>query len=78
MQKMGKVAETAIPVAESAGNHVNVRAGIYRQRENGGAEQLKQMPEFSVACESKRRDGKGAKDGEGWALMVWDLRERLR
>lgn len=46
-----------------AGNHVNVRAGVYKQTENGAAEQLKQIPEFSVARESNRRDGKGSQDG---------------
>lgn len=64
MQKTGGEARMAIPVAVSAGNHVNVRAGIYRQTENGDAEQLKQIPEFSVARESNRRESKGAKDGE--------------
>lgn len=41
MEKVGGEARMAIPVAVSAGNHVNVRAGIYRQTENGVAEQLK-------------------------------------
>lgn len=46
----------------SAGNHVSVRAGIQRQMENRAAEQLKQIPEFSVVSEFNRRDAKGGKD----------------
>lgn len=49
-------------MAVSAGNHVTVRAGIQRQTENRAAEQLKQIPEFSVASECNRRNAKGAKD----------------
>lgn len=52
----------ATPVVANAGNHVNVRAGIQRKTENRAAEQLKQIPEFSVASECNRRDAKDAKD----------------
>lgn len=52
----------AVPAAASTGNHVNVRAGIQRQTENRAAEQLKKIPEFSVASECNRRHAKGAKD----------------
>lgn len=48
----------ATPVVVNAGNHVNVRAGMQRKTENGAAEQLKQIPEFSVASECNRRDAK--------------------
>lgn len=57
-----ETAKMAVSVALSAGNHVNVRAGTQRQMENRAAEQLKQIPEFSVTSECNRRDAKGAKD----------------
>lgn len=64
-------ARTAIPVAVSAGIQG------WHIPENLAAEQLKQTPEFSVARESSRRVRKVLKMWEGWALMVWGLRERL-
>lgn len=60
MQKTRREAKMAVTLAVSAGNHVNVRAGIQRQTENGAAEQLKQIPGFSVASKCNRRDAKGA------------------
>jgi len=63
MLKMGGEARMAFPVAVSAGNNVNAWAGIHRQTENGVAEELKQIPEFSAARNSNRRAAKSAEDG---------------
>lgn len=76
MQKMGGEMRIANAVAVSAGNHVNVKAAIGRQKTellNSRSRHLNSQLHVNQTGEM----GKGLKMGEGWPLMVCDLRGQL-
>lgn len=76
MQKMCGEMRMANAVAVSAGNPVNVRAAIGGQKMellNSRSRHLNSHLHVSTTGEM----GRGLKIGEGWPLMVWDLRGQL-